>query len=513
MRIILLEHPREPSPVHFNDIANTPLWSCLMTGYAGSALLQAGVEVDLVDATSWTFSDTLQYLLDHPVDLLAIHGVYFWEKTEALFHMLSDLRRRHYRPPICLYGFFPTLVWRDILDQVPAVDYVIVGEPEETVVCLARSLKTGIGVQVDGLALREQGKATLSGIRPNIKPLDRLPFPLRPSLTTEESICILASRGCYNRCSFCLIPTLDGGRSAWRGRTPDNVAAEISQIMACGKKNFYFVDPNFIGPGKAGKERAMELGSILTGLGITFGMETRANDITRALMQILVDAGLNTLLVGLESGSPHILRRLGKHTSTIQNEQAIAMVRESGLEPEIGFIMFDASSTLDDLTQNLSFLRRNGLLQQLGRTANLLYHDHIAFKGTAGYQMSLAQKRLAPQGLFGFEGRLLYEDDRVGWLAGLMKSLCQFLLREMADPLSPIYWRLEEMGIEPHQTVNDQLVEIFTRLLRMAGTLTYRPEAAWTERLLVRTVDELQGTISRGKKRGQKEYGDTKRPC
>jgi hypothetical protein len=283
--------------------------------------------------------------------------------------------------------------------------------------------------------------------------------------------------------------------------------------MALGKKNFYFVDPNFIGPGKAGKQGAVELGRTLMGLGITFGMETRANDITRALMRILVDAGLNTLLLGLESGSPHILKRLGKHTSIIQNEQAITMVRESGLEPEIGFIMFDASSTLDDIAQNLNFLRRNGLLQQLGRTANLLYHDHIAFKGTAGYQMSLAQGRLAPQGLFGFEGLLLYEDDRVGWLAGLMKSLCQFLLREMADPLSPIYWRLEEMGIEPHQSVNDQLVEIFTRLLRMAGTLTYRPEAAWTERLLVRTVDELQGTISRGKKREQKEYGDTKRPC
>ena len=57
MRVILLEHPREPSPVHFNDIANTPLWACLMTGYAGAALLQAGFEVDLVDAATWTFSD------------------------------------------------------------------------------------------------------------------------------------------------------------------------------------------------------------------------------------------------------------------------------------------------------------------------------------------------------------------------------------------------------------------------------------------------------------------------
>ena len=37
MRILLLEHPREASEAHFNDIANTPLWSCLMTGYTGAA--------------------------------------------------------------------------------------------------------------------------------------------------------------------------------------------------------------------------------------------------------------------------------------------------------------------------------------------------------------------------------------------------------------------------------------------------------------------------------------------
>ena len=43
MRIILLEHPREPSPAHYNDIANTPLWACLMTGYAGASLVQAGL--------------------------------------------------------------------------------------------------------------------------------------------------------------------------------------------------------------------------------------------------------------------------------------------------------------------------------------------------------------------------------------------------------------------------------------------------------------------------------------
>ena len=513
MRIILLEHPREPSPAHYNDIANTPLWACLMTGYAGASLVQAGFEVDIVDASRWTFADTLQYLIDHPSDLLAVHAVYFWEGTEKLFHLLGELRRRHYETPICLYGFFPSLAWKDILEQHPAVDYVIVGEPEETLVDLASGLKTGTVAPVNGLALGVREETVFAGSRSPIEPLDRLPFPLRPSLPAEETISVLASRGCYNHCSFCLIPTLNGGRPSWRSRSQENIVAEIAELMANGKTDFYFVDPNFIGPGRAGKEQALILARGLAELGITFGMESRANDLTPGLMRALVDAGLTSLLLGIESGSPHILQRLGKHTNIAQNEQAIATVRDVGLEPEIGFIMFDALSTLDDITENLNFLLRNQLLQILGRTANLLYHDHIAFKGTGGYQAALTRGRLVPQGVFGFEGRLLYEDYRVGWLAGLMKPICQSVLKEMGSPSSSIYYKMEFPGKDPYQAVNDRLVEIFQRLLSLAATLTEPPKATWSQELCLRLKDELHRTLSQTPHGRYEEHVSVSRPC
>lgn len=513
MRITLLEHPREPSPVHYNDIANTPLWACLMTGYAGAALVQAGFEVDIVDASRRTFPETLQSLLDQPPDLLAVHAVYFWEGTERLFQLLAALRQQRYETPICLYGFFPTLTWKDILDQCPAVDYVVVGEPEDTLVELARGLKTGAVAPVKGLALRIQGETCFTGRRPPITPLDRLPFPLRPSLPTEETTSILASRGCYNNCSFCLIPTLDGKKTSWRSRSPENIVAEIAGLKARGKTDFYFVDPNFIGPGKAGKAQTLILARRLAELGITFGMECRANDLTPGLMRTLVDAGLTSLLLGIESGGINILQRLGKHTSITQNEAAIATVREAGLEPEIGFIMFDALSTLDDITENLDFLLRNQLLQILGRTANLLYHDHIAFKGTGGYQAALSRGQLLPQGIFGFEGRLLYEDYRVGWLAGLMKLLCQFVLREMGSPSSSIYYKTELPRKDPYQAVNDHLVEIFQRLLSLAASLTEPPKTAWSQELGLRLEDELRQTFAETPEEGAENYVGVRRSC
>lgn len=503
MRIVLLEHPRAPSAAHFNDIANTPLWSCLMSGYAASSLLDAGFNVKIIDARRRSFEDAISLVIDTPSELLAVHAVYFWERTGELFEMLSEVRRKGYSGLVCLFGFFPTLAWGDILDHEPAVDCVVVGEPEETIVELAGSVKAGGVPRHSGLAARVRGKATLFGLRAPIDPLDRLPFPMRPSLETEETASVLASRGCYNGCSFCLIPTLDGGGAVWRGRSAANVAAEVTALTQRGKRDIYFVDPNFIGPGKAGKEDAVRLSHELSGLGITFGMETRANDITKPLVRNLCKAGLTSLLLGVESGSPRVLKRLCKRTTVAQNECAIATLRDAGIDPEIGFIMFEPSSTLDDITENAGFLERNQLLGRLGRTANLLYHYHIAFKGTPGYSLSLQHGKLVPEGLFGFEGQLLYEDYRVGWLAGVMRPICQFILREMGKRTSRINWCAEAVGDKAFQAVNDLLVQIFKQMLTTAANLTSEPETVMTERLLNRAFQDLEKTL------GEVESGAT----
>ena len=154
------------------------------------------------------------------------------------FGCFRDLRDRGFSVPICLYGFFPGLVWKEILDYSPAVDYVVVGEPEETMVDLARSIESAIEAQVQGVALRSDGKASFPLVRPPIQQPDRLAFPLRPFLESEETVSVLASRGCYNHCSFCLVPVLDQGRTMWRGRSPENVVAEISELVFRGKRTF-----------------------------------------------------------------------------------------------------------------------------------------------------------------------------------------------------------------------------------------------------------------------------------
>lgn len=243
---------------------------------------------------------------------------------------------------------------------------------------------------------------------------------------------------------------------------------EINTLFAQGVRDFYFVDPNFIGPGKKGRARTLQLLDLMRPLRISFGMETRPNDLDEEILERLVAAGMNSLLLGIESGSPDVLSNLAKGSLLSVSERAIELCRKVGVEPEIGFLMFVPDSTVADLRHNFAFLQRNGLLDRLDRTANLLSHCQIVLRGTSGYQYFQEQGRLEATGLFGFEGKVDFQDKGVEWVSELVVHACHVVLREMEKEDSPIYWQLPAVGTV-HQAVNDYLVNRFSELLQFVS--------------------------------------------
>ena len=498
MRALILEHPRPPSPERFNDIANTPLSSCLMAGYASSSLAEAGFETPILDARRLDFARVEQLILDERPSVLLVHAVYFWERTGELFDSLARLKQAGLTAPVCLFGFFPSLGWSELLTACPAIDYVVVGEPERTLVELMTALRDGRDAGVPGLARRGGGLPILTAPRAPRNNLDLLPFPARPFLKQEKTVSVQASRGCYNGCDFCLVPALGGGGNPWRGRSVDNVAREIALLRDQGKRDFYFVDANFIGPGRRGTDRTLMLAQALAGTAITFGMECRAADARPELMQALARVGLSSLLLGLESGSQAALNRMGKNSTPTQNLAAIDAARSAGLEPEVGFIMFEPDATLEDLAANLAFLRRARLLDRLGRTANLLHHHQIALMGTRLYARTLAEGRLAPEGPLGFHGRLVYRNPRVAWLAGAMRGLCLRVLKAMGEPDSGLHWR-REAAREPYVTINALLIEQFERLLALSQSWAAEPATCQAVSALAQCQGEIEGALARSR--------------
>ena len=471
MKVMVLEHPRLPSEKRFNDIANTPLWSCLMGGYAASALSYAGFSTLFVNdaVPGASFVKTLEKVGEYSPDLLCINAVYFWEKTEKLFEFLSEIKANDFCRHINLFGFFPTLVSRQILSSIDAVDSVAVGEFEDTLVELAQALESGQDTDnISGLAMGTDVLDETPPCRSPRKDLDGLRFPERSIL--EGTVSVLASRGCYNHCSFCPVPSFYNQSSLWRGRSPENIALEMKALIDQGVTSFYFCDPNFIGPGKKGKARTLRLMELIKPMNIRFGMETRPQDIDDETLAAMVEAGFESLLMGVESGSDQVLNRIGKSSGPQQASRAIALCRKHGIDPEIGFLMFTPDSKLSDLHQNMAFLMENNLLDRLDRTANLLSHSQIVLAGTSGYQMLEQKSLLKKSGIFGFEAQVTFSNPAVEWVANLVTFACHTVLRKMSDKNSPIYWEKDENLF--HEAVNQYLVDLCYKLMDQSQSIS-----------------------------------------
>ncbi|MBF0505214.1 MAG: B12-binding domain-containing radical SAM protein [Nitrospirae bacterium] len=435
MKIILLEHPRSITPERCNDIANTPLSSCLISGYAAGMLKKCGHDVEIIEGylDRLTYGEIENEIRSIKPDILGVHMVYHWRQDHELFGFLENLKDRRLASTITAYGFYATIAADNILKQSTAVDSVISGETEMTFPALAEAASTGLFTPfLPGLSVRYQEGIRCTRRRP-VKDLDEIPFPVRTEAQYRlPEVNILGSRGCYGRCTFCYINSFYGTGVPWRGRSPENIASEIAAINAERRAGrFYFTDPNFFGPGLKGQERALKIAALLKPMNIFFGIEGRVNDIHDKTIGRLVDAGLRHILVGLESGRDESLKRMNKMTTVDQNEQALRVLRRHGIEPNVGFIMFEPDSSLEDIRINFEFLKRNDLLANLPVTANVLYHHQIVLEGTEAYHMLKREGRLQLRDS-SYEGNTCLKTPGVAALANIMRGVTNVLFSRMA---------------------------------------------------------------------------------
>ena len=173
----------------------------------------------------------------------------------------------------------------------------------------------------------------------------------------------------------------------------------------------------------------------------------------------LVDAGLHHILVGLESGKDESLKRMNKMTTVAQNENALAILRKHGVEPNVGFIMFEPDSSPDDLRINLEFLKRNNLLKNLAITANVLYHHQIVLEGTQAYNDLKKDNRLA-LGPTSYEGTAYFKNPEVAVLADIMRKMTNILFKRMDGIWSGNVIYPPSMQ-ERYDQVNHLLVKLF----------------------------------------------------
>jgi len=270
------------------------------------------------------------------------------------------------RIPVILGGPHPSTLPVETLNEVPEIDYLILGEGELTTPELLRAIAEGRPLSsVDGIAYRSGGKAVITKPRELIQDLDALPMPAReliPNLAKRKSsfrykrlpfTSMITSRGCPFQCIFCH-HSVFGKR--YRMHSTKYVIDEIEYLIRTyGIKEIHFVDDLFLFDPKRTEEICDAI--IGRGIDITWSANARVNILAKHthLIPKLKKAGCWYLSFGLESGDQDVLNFIKKSITLEDVRKVVGLCHRIGIFTKGYFIIANPVDTQETIIKTIKF--------------------------------------------------------------------------------------------------------------------------------------------------------------
>jgi radical SAM superfamily enzyme YgiQ (UPF0313 family) len=293
----------------------------------------------------------------------------FQYMTLQFSEVISALRQAGVTAHVSVGGHFSSFDPAAVMALIPGADSVIRFEGEATILALLERLGSG-GEWRDlaGLAARlHDGSIRVNALRPQVQPLDSLPWPVRDDIPYEEAdlptASVLGSRGCPWSCDFCSIrPFYEAQEGALRRlRSPADVVEELRHLHHDrGVSLFLFQDDDFLATGARARAWAGEIADRIfesdIGGRVAWKMSCRSDELRPDIVARLKRGGLTHVYMGVESGDETGLRNMNKMLKPARHLEAGRILREAGLSFDFGFMLLDPWSDLSQVRNNVDFL-------------------------------------------------------------------------------------------------------------------------------------------------------------
>ena len=248
-------------------------------------------------------------------------------------------------------------------------DIVVNGEGEITMGELVREAGGGRDwARVDGISYQSNidKKYLTTQLRPRNLDLDSLPLPARHLVDIERyrkawmkkhgffTLNVLASRGCPFDCGFCSRPVFGRKYSA---RSVENVLEELKEIKKKHSPDrVRFVDDNLLLHPKWMRALCDRLAS--EDLDLEFECLSRVSVMDRDLVKAMRKAGFRRVFLGVESGSPRVLKRMCKDQRIKDIGRASMVAKEEGIDQHWFMMLGYPGEELDDIEQSMALMER-----------------------------------------------------------------------------------------------------------------------------------------------------------
>jgi len=158
-----------------------------------------------------------------------------------------------------------------------------------------------------------------------------------------------ASRGCPHRCTFC--SQWKHWQGTWRHKSVKRVADEMEFLYNNYESRLLWLTDDNFGLGPRMDELCNELIQRDFSKDITCFVQARCDDVAKnpQLVAKMRKAGINWLLLGVESHSKKALNSYHKGTTPEDAEAAVKLLRQNGIFSQATCIIGERTDTVDSL--------------------------------------------------------------------------------------------------------------------------------------------------------------------
>lgn len=331
-----------------------PLWALYLHAY-----IKDSHECKIIDmaAKGMQISDIDAELDSFKPDFVGLTCVIGRWKT---VRKLSERIKNHSDIKVILGGVNPSLYpWETL--QCPHVDYVIEGFGQRPLKeLLDKYPKQKVEFGIPKLHTKYNCTKETVGCF-NFENVDDFPMPDRSILPIEDYVMpffgeegnpvtsSVTSFGCPFKCRFCRSKEF----KPLILRDPDKIAAEMKNIENIGIKGVIFNDELLTLNTK--RIGAITSALIRANVNLKLALRSRANLVNADALNMLKDAGVFSIHMGIESGTDRILGEMNKQLTVETIKKSVGMIKEAGLKVSASFMLGYKDESESEIMQTIQF--------------------------------------------------------------------------------------------------------------------------------------------------------------
>jgi anaerobic magnesium-protoporphyrin IX monomethyl ester cyclase len=388
--------------------------------YCGSVLKKSGFSVKIYQASRSEMGGICKEIIDRD-PLLVGFSSFIGRNIKNTLELMQMLKKSRPEIKIIWGGVHPSLIPEQCLKR-EEVDFVCIGEGEETIVELADNIQNPDKFSsIKGLGFKQNKKITINAQRPLITDLDKieLDWSLLDNLEQylmssagRRFVQISTSRGCPHNCGFCYNAKFH--KKKWRTHSIDYV---LRMVTALRKEirfdGIVFRDDNFF----VDRQRGLSIIKSLKSMDIaTDWLQITINDLDKEILDEFRALGVNGLCTGWETGSRRLLKLMNKGITPEDIIKKFSYIKENNYFNRIdavGVIGFPTETWAETkMTINMALS-----ISRLLPNANLALQTYLPFPGTDFFALAVDEGFQVPQDALGWADFDGFDGDfAVSWL-------------------------------------------------------------------------------------------------